>query len=603
MDSAPPQRTPGRSARSREQSRLDELLDELQARVDAARVTRTRIHGLFEAVLSVGRELELDQALRRVVEAGAALVDARYAALGVVGPDGCTLSRFLTVGIGGEEAAALGPPPSGRGLLGELIRSPGPLRLADMSAHPAAYGLPEGHPPMRTFLGVPIRVRGEVFGTLYLAEKQCGGEFDAEDEVVLATLAVAAGVAVDNARLYEEARRRQAWLQAGGEVIGSLLSGSPQGQVLGLIAERAREITGAAVADVAVPLPGTGDLVVELAAGEGAAGREGLVLPLEGTLTGAALTGAAPVSSPDVHSDPRLTAGPPGGSGLGPAVAVPMGTAAGRTRGVLMLARRPGEQPFTEEEVRPLLGFAGQAALALELAAHRRDAEQLAILEDRDRIARDLHDLAIQRLFATGMTLQSAGRFIDHPEAADRVMRAVDDLDETIRIIRSAIFGLRARERGSGRGLRARAARLVDEAASALGFAPRLRMEGLLDTAVPPAAAEAAAAALAAALANAARHARARRVDVVLEAGADLVTLTVEDDGAGLPAEEGAGGSADGGGGPGDGGDGGGPGDGRGGLRDLARSAEELGGALLVETPRGGGTRLVWRVPLAARAA
>ncbi|AXI81494.1 GAF domain-containing protein [Peterkaempfera bronchialis] len=560
--------------------RLDELLDELQARVDAAQSTRDRVHGLFEAVLSVGRELELDQALRRVVEAGAALVDARYAALGVIGSDGRTLSRFLTVGVSEEEAAALGPAPSGHGLLGELIRHPEPLRLAELSDHPAAQGLPPGHPPMRTFLGVPVRVRDEVFGNLYLAEKRGGGEFDTEDEVVLATLAVAAGVAIDNARLYEEARQRQRWLQAGAEVTGSLLSGSPQAQVLGLIAERAREITGAAVADVAVPLPHGDELVVELAVGDGAADREGLVLPCAGTLTGAAYSGGVPVSSPDVRCDPRITVGPLRGSGLGPAVAVPMGAAAGQARGVLMLARLPGEPPFGQEEIRPLLGFAGQAGLALELADHRRDAEQLAILEDRDRIARDLHDLAIQRLFATGMTLQSAGRFIDHPEAADRVRRAVDDLDDTVKIIRSAIFGLRARERGSGRSLRSRAARLVDEAAAVLGFAPRLRMEGLLDTGVAAAVADQVAAALGEALANAARHARARRVDVLLEATGDRVALTVEDDGVGIPE-----------------------GGRRSGLRNLAERAEQLGGALLLESPPGGGTRLTWCAPLSDRAA
>lgn len=562
-------------------TRLDELLDELQSRVDAAQSTRDRVHGLFEAVLSVGRELDLDQALRNVVEAGAALVDARYAALGVIGPDGCGLSRFLTVGVGPEEAAALGGPPSGHGLLGELIRHPRPLRLTDLSAHPSAQGLPPGHPPMRSFLGVPILVRDQVFGNLYLAEKRDGREFDTEDEMVLSTLAVAAGVALDNARLYEEARQRQRWLQASGEVTSSLLSGSPQARVLELIAERAREITGAAVADVAVPVPGRDQLVVELAVGCGAADREGLVVPAAGTLTGAALTAAAPVTSPDLGSDPRITAGPLCDSALGPAVAVPMGTTAGQARGVLLLARHPGEALFGEDELGPLLGFAGQAGLALELADRRRDAEQLAILEDRDRIARDLHDLAIQRLFATGMTLQSAVRSIEHPGARARVERAVDDLDDTVRIIRSAIFGLRAREQGGSRGLRTRAALLVDEAAGALGFAPRLRMEGLLDTGVPAGVAEQVAAALGEALGNVARHARATVVEVVLQATAEEVVLTVTDDGTGMRA-----GTTP-----------------HGALRDIGERAQRLGGSLALSSPPTGGTVLRWSAPLVHRAA
>nr|WP_162824542.1 GAF domain-containing protein [Peterkaempfera bronchialis] len=554
--------------------RLDELLEELQARIDAVRGTRDRVHSLLEAVLSVGRELDLTQVLRTIVEAGATLVDARYAALGVIGPDGRTLSQFLTVGVSQAEIELIGPLPSGHGILGELIRHPQPLRLETLAEHPASYGFPPGHPPMRTFLGVPIRIRDEVFGNLYLTDKLGGAQFDAEDQAVISTLAVAAGVAIDNARLYEEAQRRQAWLRANAEITSALLSGSSQAQVLELIAQRAREITGAAVVDIAMPAR-PGELTVRFSSGVRAETRHGLVLPYEGTLSGAAYTSGEPVVSADACKDPRITAGPPRFAGLGAAVAVPMGTAEKELRGVLLLARAEGESLFTEEEIRPLLGFAGQAALALELADHRRDAEQLAILEDRDRIARDLHDLAIQRLFATGMTLQSAGRFIDHPEAADRVLRAVDDLDETIKIIRSAIFGLRARDtRGEG-SLRARAARAAEEAASALGFAPRLSMEGLLDTDVPAAVADHVVAVLREALSNAARHARATQVEIVLRAADAEVVLTVTDDGVGIPE-----------------------GGRRSGLRNLAERADQLGGTLLLESPSDGGTRLIWRAPL-----
>nr|WP_257018889.1 GAF domain-containing protein [Streptomyces sp. TLI_235] len=557
------------------QLRLDELLEELQARIDAARGTRDRVHSLLEAVLSVGRELELTQVLRRIVEAAAVLVDARYAALGVIGPDGESLSQFLTVGLSDEEIARIGPFPTGKGLLGELIRRPEALRLGELSEHLASFGCPAHHPVMRTFLGVPVRVREEVFGNLYLTDKRGGEEFDADDESVISTLAVAAGVAIDNARLYEEAQRQQRWLSANAEITRTLLSGSSRSEVVELIAQRAREITGAELADMSAPVAETGSLRVELALGGDPADRRGLVVPASGTLSGKAVAKAEPVTTVDLAGDPLLSAGPRRFAGLGPAVAVPLGRAGRQIEGVLLLARRSGEAPFTEREIGPLLGFADQAALALELAERRWDAEQLAMLEDRDRIARDLHDLAIQRLFATGMTLQSAARFIEHPGAADRVLRAVGDLDETIKIIRSTIFGLRVREDAAGNGLRARVVRAVEEAQSALGFAPRLSMEGLLDTAVPAEAADHVMAVLAEALSNAARHARARRVEVSLRATGTHVELAVQDDGVGIP-EQGR----------------------RSGLRNMAERAESLGGALELSSPPDGGARLVWTAPL-----
>ncbi|MFF5361979.1 GAF domain-containing protein [Streptomyces scabiei] len=557
------------------QLRLDELLEELQARLDAARGTRDRVHSLLEAVLSVGRELELEQALRSIVEAAAVLVDAEFAALGVIGPDGRRLSAFHTVGVSEEQIARIGPYPEGHGILGELISHPEPLRLARLSGHPASYGFPPNHPPMRTFLGVPIRVREQVFGNLYLTEKRGGAQFDEEDESVLSTLAVAAGVAIDNARLYEESRLRERWLRATAEITHSLMSGGGPGEVLRLIAERAREIMTAALAVVAVPMEGTESLTVDLAIGEGARAHRGLVLSRTDPLIGRAFTSASPVTSVDVSQEETGTTGAARFSGLGPAVAVPIGSGEG-TRGILLLARAAGRTEFTEPEIERLQGFAAQAAVVMELTERRRDAEQIALLEDRDRIARDLHDLAIQRLFATGMTLQSAGRFIEHPEASERVLRAVDDLDETIKIIRSTIFGLRSREGAAGAGLRARAVRAVGEAAQVLGFAPSLRLEGLLDTEVSKELADHVVAVLSESLTNVARHAHASRVDVVLEADASHLCLTVSDDGVGIPA-----------------------GGRRSGLRNMAERAREAGGELETSGPPGGGTTLVWRVPSA----
>ncbi|PZG95256.1 histidine kinase [Streptomyces sp. NTH33] len=559
------------------QLRLDELLEELQARLDAARGTRDRVHSLLEAVLSVGRELDLEQALHSIVDAAATLVDAEYAALGVIGPDGRRLSAFHTVGVGEEDIARIGPYPEGHGILGELIRNPEPLRLPKLSEHPASYGFPAHHPPMNTFLGVPIRVRDQVFGNLYLTEKRGGAEFDEEDESVLSTLAVAAGVAIDNARLYEESRLRERWLRATAEITHSLMSGAAQADVLKLIAERAREITGAALAVMSTPVKGTDTLTVELAVGLQAEAHRGLVLPVEGTLTGEAFVGGAPVSSRDVAHDPRITAGPPRFAGLGPAVAVPIGASDDHddhVQGVVLLVREAGAGDFSEKELEPLRGFAAQASLAMELAERRQDAEQIALLEDRDRIARDLHDLAIQRLFATGMTLQSAGRFIDHTGAKERVLRAVDDLDETIKIIRSTIFGLRLRGDETP-GLRARAVRVVGEATPVLGFAPSVRMEGLLDTHVPKETADHVVAVLSESLTNIARHAHADHAEVVLETDGRAVRVTVTDNGVGIPPEGR-----------------------RSGLANMAERARKLGGDLEWTTPEGGGTRLVWQAPL-----
>lgn len=562
------------------QLRLDELLGELQARLDAARGTQDRVHSLLEAVLSVGRELELEQALRGIVEAAATLVDAEYGALGVISPDGRRLSAFHTVGVSDEEIARIGPYPEGHGILGELIRHPEPLRLAKLSDHPASFGFPAHHPPMNTFLGVPIRVRDHVFGNLYLTEKRDGREFDEDDESVLATLAVAAGVAIDNARMYERSRLRERWLEVNAEIMHTLMSGADQSDALRLIAERAREITVSDLGVVALPVPGTDDLAVEVAIGREADTWRGLVLPVEGSLVGEAYTRKAPVNSPDVTDDERISVGPPRFAGLGPAVAVPVG-AGERLRGVVLLVRAASAPGFTQEETGSLQVFAAQAAVAMELAERRRDAEQIALLEDRDRIARDLHDLAIQRLFATAMTLQSAGRFIQHDRAAERVQRAVGDLDETIKIIRSTIFGLRSRDDDStSSGLRARAVRAVAETAPALGFAPGIRMEGLLDTHVPKDTVEHLVAVLTESLTNVARHAHAGRADVVLETDGTWVRLTVSDDGVGIP-----------------------PGGHRSGLRNMAERARGLGGEMRLESPEEGGTRLVWRVPVAGEAA
>jgi two-component system, NarL family, sensor histidine kinase DevS len=567
----------GRSEQYLPKLRLDELLDELQARIDAARGTQDRVHRLLEAVLSVGRGLDLPQVLRSIVEAAVVLVDAEYGALGVIGDDRM-LSEFLTVGLTGDRRAEIGALPSGHGILGELIRHPEPLRLSEISEHPASYGFPAHHPPMHSFLGVPIRVRDQVFGNLYLTEKRGAAEFDAEDEAVLSTLAVAAGVAIENARLFEETRLRERWLRASSQVTSALLSGAPSADVLELIVEQARGLVSADVGMIAERVAGEEVLRPLLAVGLEAERRRGLVMSGQDGFVEAALSTAEPVVSPDIAQDSRIDPESALWTGLGSVLGVPL-VASGKSIGVLVLGRTVGRTPFKETDAGPLLGFAGQAALALELAERRRDAEQIALLQDRDRIARDLHDLAIQRLFAAGMTLQSTQRFVDHPEAAERLSRTVDDLDETIKIIRSTIFGLRTHGAGpKGGGLRKRASEAVTASATALGFTPALRIEGLVDTDVPGDVADHVIAVLGEALSNTARHSGARSVDVHLRLADGELTLKVTDDGCGVPKNVV-----------------------RSGLRNLEERAAALGGTLtLGERREGGGTCLVWCVPVRA---
>ncbi|MEV8363856.1 sensor histidine kinase [Streptomyces niveus] len=554
------------------------LPEELRAQLGAVQDGNPEsVQSLLQAVLSVGRGLDLPQVLRRIVEAAVVLVDAEYGALGVVEED-MRLSQFVTVGVDQDQAAAIGHLPRGHGILGELIRHPAPLRLSDLTSHPASYGFPSNHPPMHSFLGVPIRVRDDVFGNLYLTEKRGGGDFDDDDETVLSTLAVAAGVAIENARLYETARDRQSWLRANAEVVAELLSEADETQALRLIVDRARHILAADLGVLALPDRDGTQLRVALADGVDADAHRGLLLPREGSFAGAVLRAGKPLISADVEHDPRITAGPPRWAGLGPAVAVPM-IASEEVRGVLLLARLSSGALFTPAETAPLQTFAAQAALAMELAGRRRASEQMSVLEDRDRIAQDLHDLAIQRLFATGMTLQSVVRFVDHPGAQERLLRAVDDLDETIKIIRSTIFGLRAQEAGrSKRRLRSRATDTVQQAVRSLGFTPSLRMEGLLDTDVPPETAEHVVAVLAEALSNVARHAHATSASVSLVVRGGTLTLSVSDNGVGIGTSRR-----------------------RSGLGNLAKRAHGLGGTMTVEAPDDGGTRLVWTVPVVLR--
>lgn len=552
---------------------LDDLLAELQGRLEAVRTARDGVHALLDAVVSIGRELELETVLRRIVEAATALVDARYGALGVIGEDG-QLAQFVPVGVTEDEIAAIDEWPHGRGILGLLIKEPQALRLSDIRDHPASFGFPQGHPPMRTFLGVPIRIREEVFGNLYLTEKRDGRYFDEQDETIVTALATAAGVAIENARLYEETRQRETWLEASAELTRMLLSGSEPRDALALVAALAREMSRAKAAAVTVPSSGPDTMVVTAVAGEGYDELAGFEFSVDNTLTGEVFATGEPQSIAEFSGDPS-------GAPLilklpsGPRMLIPLGER-GSVRGVLVVAKSRGQSPFPSAVMRLLRSFAGQAAIVLELADARREAERYGLIDERARIARDLHDVVIQRLFATAMTLTGAVRLIDRPEAASRVHSAVDDLDETIRQIRSTIFALQSTEQAaSGGGLRSRLLGVLDAVSEHLGFTPGLRMEGLLDTDVPDEVRDDLVAVLQESLSNVVRHAKATHADVLIELRDGQLLLRVRDNGVGVPE-----------------------GGRRSGLANLAERAARLGGDFEVRPGDDRGTVLEWRVPV-----
>ncbi|MEV1243422.1 GAF domain-containing protein [Nonomuraea sp. NPDC049750] len=552
--------------------RLDDLLAELQVRLNAVLATRDRVHALLEAVVSVGSDLDLETVLRRIVRTATTLVDASYGALGVVGQDN-TLLEFIPVGLSEEEIARIEHWPHGLGLLGLLIKDARPLRLKRISDHPESYGFPPGHPPMGSFLGVPIRVRDEVFGNLYLTEKRDGAEFDDEDEAIVIALATAAGVAVENARLYEQTRRRETWLEASAEITTSLLSGDDPHEVLTLMARRARQMIDADLVQVLLPDRSGQSLAVAVAEGSGAEELIGTSFHIASTLAGEVFTNGEPMVEGDMQSAPYPDS-PLRKLGYGPGLMVPLG-AAPEVRGVLAVTKRSGRLPFSGADQRMLQAFADQAAIALELAEARRDAERLGLLEDRDRIAKDLHDVVIQRLFATAMTLMSTVRLVDRPEGAKRLQHAIDELDGTIRQIRSSIFALQAPRDDSEPSLRGRIVDLIEDAGKHLGFMPGLRMEGQIDNQVPEPVAEHLLAVLREALSNLSRHSRAAKSDVSIEVDGNGLTLVVSDNGVGI-----------------------GQGGRRSGLRNIEERAAQLGGSAKLDVPRQGGTRLTWTVPV-----
>ncbi|MCE3555328.1 GAF domain-containing protein [Pseudonocardia sp. RS11V-5] len=564
---------------------LEQLLRQLVERAGEVMATQGRLRGLLRANQAVITDLALPEVLRRVCQAARELVDARFAALGVLGPDG-HIAELVQDGMDEETVREIGTSPEGKGLLAAVLDEGRPIRLRTAAGDPRSSGLPPGHPPVRSFLGVPIRIRNEKFGGLYLGESG-RGEFSPEDEELLRALAVTAGVAIDNARLYEATRRRGEWLAATAAVTRATLDPS-QGGPLCTIAERSRELTRADLAVVLLPDDDEDSLRIEIA--ESGPGQEvvaehlrGGTLPRSRSLSGHVFETCRPLRLADPRELPDLEpAVAVAELRIGPVLVVPL-LGAEQTDGVLLLARRVGRPAFTEEDQKMTAGFANQAAIALELAEARVERERLHVLDERERIAADLHDHVIQRLFAAGLSLQGVAARLPGPET-ERLTRVIGDLDDTIAQIRTSIFSLQ--RSGDDESVRSRILVVVTESARLLGFTPLLRFSGPAETLVAAAhdasLADDLVAVLREALANVAKHAGASRVevDVVAETGDgdgdDRLSLVVTDDGKG-PGKDLR----------------------RSGLANLGRRAQRRGGTfeLAPHPPRG--SRLRWTTPLA----
>ncbi len=509
---------------------------------------------LLDAVVAISSDLDMLSVLNRIVVSACQITGAQYGALGVIGHGG-GLVDFVTHGVTEAEHAAIGNLPRGHGILGLLIDHPEPIRLSHLKEHPKSYGFPPNHPPMESFLGVPVRIRGRVFGNLYLTEKAGGGDFTDHDEKLVEALASAAGFVIENARDYAQSERRRQWLEATAQINDALQPPVRLDDALRQIAIGARRVSGASA--VAVVRRAV-DSSHEVAAWDGRRMDElaPMVHALETHIAGA-------------EEEATVVVIPQGAEQT--AVLVPL-RAHLAPDGVLLVVLDAGRGSLESDEAELLASFADQASLALDRAQAISDRQELMLVSDRDRIARDLHDLVIQRLFATGLALQGARRIALSEEVQERIDSAVADLDLTIRDIRSTIFEL---QHGHELSLRADVRGLVKEYVPVLGFTPMVRTSGPLDTAVPKQVAEQLLAVLREALSNVARHSEADAAVVEVEASADEVMLRVADNGRGLPAERN-----------------------ESGLRNARRRASDHGGSLRLRPEEPHGTVLEWTVPL-----
>ncbi|MGO4617157.1 GAF domain-containing sensor histidine kinase [Nocardia sp. 2YAB30] len=559
------------------QLRLRELLTEVQERIALIVDVRDRMDRLVEAMLVITAGLDLDNTLRTIVHAAIELVDAGYGALGVRETDKTSsqLAEFVYEGIDDRTRVLIGDLPRGHGVLGLLIQQPKTFRLVNLSDHPSSIGFPEHHPPMHTFLGVPVQVRGEVFGNLYLTEKAGGQEFTEDDEVVVQALAAAAGIAIENARLYEQSRLRQQWLAATWDVATELLEGGEPGEVLDLVAERALALTESAYTflalpeDTDIPHDEVAELVVVAAAGSGREELIGRRIPLEQSRAGEAFREGRMIAV-DKRSYFRLFGST---TQLGPALILPL--RAGRSvLGVLATIRPADATLLDAPAVSMMAAIADQAALALRLVDTQRRMRELDVLSDRDRIARGLHDDVIQRLFAVGLSLQGTVQRARAPEIKSRLMEAVDDVQAIVQDIRHSIFDLQSNTTADSSKYRKHVHGIIVDMTAESGLRTTVRLAGPVTVLAPPLSDDVEAV-LREAVSNVVRHASATTVSVELRVGDD-VTVEVTDDGIGLCDDITR----------------------RSGLANLATRAEQAGGCFSIESRPSGGTVLRWSAPL-----
>jgi signal transduction histidine kinase len=522
---------------------------------------------LLEAGLALSSELSLPAILQRIVDLAAELTGARYGALGVLGPDGI-ITQFITTGVSQAERAAIGHIPVGRGILGVLIDDATPLRLPDIAEDPRSVGFPPNHPPMRSFLGAPVSARGQVFGNLYLTEKKDAEAFTDQDEHALVMLAGQAGVAIENARLYQEAHDRARRLEAIREIATAILAGTNPDQVLGLVARHARELVGADLATLAVPA-GPGELLVGAADGLHAEELAGTTFPIEGSVSGEVIQTGKTVAVADATTDQRVRQPALLAGGIGSALFAPLAVR-GSVLGTLLVANAAGGRPFGEGDVQLTETFAEQAAVAVEHARLQQELGRLAVLEDRERIAKELHDGVIQSLFAVGLGLQGSAMLARDPALQRRIGGAVEELDRVIGDLRHYIFGLRPgilADRQLDQALR----RLAEELERTAGVVTVVEVDPAAAAALAEVAAEVVQLAREA-LSNVSRHAQATTCRVSLYSDAATVVLEVDDDGRGFdPAKVGPGGQ---------------------GLGNLRARAQALGGRVELDSRAGEGTRV-----------
>jgi len=548
-------------------SRMHEQLDELLA-------ARDQMERLLHVFVEIGSGLDLSATLRRIIVAARELTSAPYGALAVRDAEGNLLS-FVHEGIDADTVRRIGHLPVGKGLLSLSLMDVPALRLDDLTAHPAAVGFPEHHPNMRGFLAVPITIRGTAFGNLYLTHVDPGRVFSKSDEVAARALAFAAAVAIDNAQLFERQRTSAKWMEASREITTALLSrAEPHQRPLRLIAERACVLTGAEQAIVLLPadpdLPDdeTDTLVVSAAVGLNADEVLGRRIPVDSSTSGDVFRSGEPLITETLRYPIEAFTD----VGQRPAIVMPL-CAEDRVVGVIAIARGADQTPFDDSYLDVVSDFATHAAIALALASAREDARQLTLVAERERIAHDLHDHVIQRLFAAGMDLQGTLARARSPEIVDRLNRTLDDLQTIIEEIRTTIFQLKS-PLGRATDFRQRIQRVVADLTENRDIVTTTRIHGPT-TAVGGELAEHAEAVTAEAVSNALRHSGASRLTVEGQVG-DMFVLDMIDNGCGIPADN----------------------DRNSGLANMKYRAEQLGGACEISNPPEGGTRVHWAAPL-----